>query len=248
VAIITGGASGLGEAAALELSIRGAKVVIADLNKELGNKLVETIGADKAIFVETNVTQEDSVKNLIEKTISKFGAIHIVVNCAGIISSGLIYSSKCTGDELLKVFKINVLGTFLVTKHASTHMMKQEPISEYKERGVIINVASVAGFEGQRGQTIYSATKGAIMGMTLPLARDLGKFGIRVVTLAPGVFVTPMGKGLNEAIAEGIKKTTAIGRLGEPKEFGNCVASLCMNSYITGEIIRIDGGVRMPNL
>jgi len=248
VAIVTGGASGLGEAAALELSARGAKVVIADINKDLGDKVVEKIGSSQAIFIETNVTQEDAVKNLIEKTICKFGSIHIVVNCAGVLVMSLIYSSKCTGDELMKVFKINVLGTLLVTKHASAHMMKQEPVGEFKERGVIINIASVAGIEGHQGLTIYSATKGAIIGMTLPLARDLGKFGIRVVTVAPGLFPTPISKGVNVAVGEIMKKSIPLGRLGYPKEFGNCVASLCMNSYITGEVIRVDGGIRLPHL
>jgi len=248
VAIVTGGASGLGEASVLELASKNCKVVIADLNKDLGLKLAEKIGNDKALFVETNVSDEESVKSLIEKTIKKFGAVHIVVNSAGVLSAGLIFSGKATSAEMLKVLKINVLGTFLVTKYASIQIMKQEPISELKERGVIINIASVAGLEGQKGQTIYSASKGAIIGMTLPLARDLGKFGIRVITLAPGVFVTPMGKDINEKVAEMIAKTVPLGKLGEPKDLAQCISSLCMNSYITGEVIRIDGGLRLPHL
>ena len=248
VAIVTGGASGIGEATILELASRKCKVVIADLNKEAGNKLVEKIGNDLALFVETNVADEESVKGLINQAIMKFGAIHIIVNSAGIISAGVIISNKSNANEMMKVLKINVLGTFLVTKYAAIQMMKQDYISEQKEKGVIINLASVAGIEGQKGQTIYSASKGAIIGMTLPLARDLGKFGIRVITLAPGIIATPMGKEINEKVAEMIKKTTPLDRLGDPKEIGHCVVSLCMNSYITGEVIRIDGGIRLPHI
>jgi NAD(P)-dependent dehydrogenase (short-subunit alcohol dehydrogenase family) len=186
----------------------------------------------------------------VEQTVSKFGGVNIVINCAGIINATPIVSSRgvATSAEFLKVFNINVLGTFNVSKYAAQQMMKQPVLNEEKERGVIINVASVAGFEGQRGQVIYAGSKGAIIGMTLPMARDLGKYGIRVVTIAPGVFITPMGKGLNPKIQKSLEDQTTVGRLGVPREFGDAIVSLSRNSYVTGTTLRLDGGIRLSHV
>jgi len=252
VAIITGGSSGLGEATVIELVNRGCKVIVADVDSKHGKELELKYGPDTVKFIETDVSNEDHVKSLVEKTLQHFGAIHIVVNSAGILVRGEVQSKEVDVEQFWKVFKINVLGTFLVTKYTAMHMMKQDPVNtETKERGVIINVGSIGGIEGPSGEVLYSGTKGAIHAMTLPLARDLGKFGIRVITIAPQVFETPMKfeeiKSNSKAI-QMMRKITALGRLGSPSEFANCVASLCMNSYITGEVIRLDGGVRVPHL
>lgn len=248
VAIVTGGASGLGEATCINLSEQGCKIVIADLNEELGQKLVSTLKTE-AIFVKVDVSKEESIKELIQKAVERFSVIHIIVNCAGIINTTPIYSSRgiATSAEFLKVYEINVLGTFNVCKYAAQQMVKQD-YAEEKERGVIINVASVAGIEGQRGQVIYGSSKGAIIGMTLPMARDLGKFGIRVCTIAPGIFITPMGKSLNPKVIKSLEDQTALGRLGNPKEFGDAVCALARNTYVTGETFRLDGGVRLGML
>lgn len=249
VAIVTGGASGLGEAACRCLSAAKCKVVVADLNKDLGESVAKSLPTE-AVFIPVDVSSEDSIRNLIEQTVVRFGGVNVVLNCAGIISATPIVSSRgvATSAEFLKVFNINVLGTFNVSKYAAQQMMKQTPLNEEKERGVIINVASVAGFEGQRGQVIYGGSKGAIIGMTLPMARDLGKYGIRVVTIAPGVFITPMGKGLNPKIQKSLEDQTTVGRLGVPREFGDAVVSVASNSYITGTTLRIDGGIRLSHV
>lgn len=249
VAVVTGGASGLGEATCQCLSEAKCKVVVADLNKELGEALIKTLKTE-AIFVQVDVSSEESIKSLMEQTVAHFGAIHIVVNCAGIINATPIVSSRgvASSAEFLRVFNINVVGTFNVSKYAAQQMMKQSFLNEAKEKGVIINVASVAGFEGQRGQVIYGGSKGAIIGMTLPMARDLGKYGIRVMTLAPGVFITPMGKGLNPKIQKTLEDQTALGRLGVAREFGDAVVSLVVNSYMTGTTVRLDGGIRLSHI
>lgn len=170
-----------------------------------------------------------------------------MVNCAGILSAGVIVYSKgvLSSDEMLKVLKINVIGTFNVCKYAAMHMSKQEAIGE-GERGVIINVASVAGEDGQKGQVVYAASKGAIMGMTLPMARDLGKWGIRVMTIAPGVFATPMGDHIPPKTGDVLKASTPLGRFGVAKEFAMTVGAICENGFATGTIWRVDGGIRLP--
>eukprot|EP01016_Furgasonia_blochmanni_P020893 TRINITY_DN23277_c0_g1_i1.p1 TRINITY_DN23277_c0_g1~~TRINITY_DN23277_c0_g1_i1.p1 ORF type:complete len:324 (+),score=75.80 TRINITY_DN23277_c0_g1_i1:10-981(+) len=248
-AIVTGGASGLGKATVEALIRKGCRVTIADLNQSLGEELVKQFGEDKALFVKTDVSNEDNVKALVEAAVAKFGGLHIVVNSAGIISAVPIVTSKgvASTEEMLKVLRINVVGTFNVSKWAAAKMATQAPL-EGGERGVIINVASVAGIEGQRGQVIYSASKGAILGMTLPMARDLGRFGIRVVTVAPGIFQTPMGKELNENIIKTLAKSTPLGRLGDPVEFAQFAIAIAENPYLTGSVLRLDGGIRLPHM
>ena len=251
VAIVTGGASGLGEATVQKLASLKCKVAIADLNEEAGNALVTKLGGkENAIFVKTDVSDEQAAEKLVEETVKAFGAVHIVVNSAGVLSVAPTVSSKgpAKAAEMLRTLKINVLGTFNVSKAAAYQMTKQKPIGEKEERGVIINVASVAGIEGQRGQVCYSASKGAIIGMTLPLARDLGKFGIRVMTIAPSIFKTPMAKDMNDQIEAFFKMLTPIGRIGDPPEFADAVVSLASNSFLTGEVVRLDGGLRLGHI
>jgi NAD(P)-dependent dehydrogenase (short-subunit alcohol dehydrogenase family) len=247
VAIVTGGASGLGEATVLRFIEEGVKVVIADVQEELGKKLEEKLGKSKAIFVKTDVSSEEAVDNLVKKAVETFGGVHIVVNSAGVLHAGNILSKNCTAKDYLRLLNINVLGTFNVSKAAAKVMSEQKVLNDKGERGIIINVASVAGFEGQRGQVIYGGTKGAIIGMTVPMARDLGKFGIRVMTIAPGVFMTPMGKDL-EKYAEVFKKVSPLGRLGDPPEFADQCVALCKNGFMTGTTVRLDGGMILPHL
>ena len=250
VAIVTGGASGLGEATVIELTEKKCKVVIVDLNEEAGNSLASRLGKETAIFVKTDVTDEKACDEVVEKAVSAFGAVHILVACAGVLSVAPIVSRRgvAKSAEMMRTLKINVLGTFNISKAVALQLTKQEPLNDKGERGVIVMISSVAGLEGQRAQVCYSASKGAIIGMTLPMARDLGKYGVRVVTIAPGVFMTPMGKDLNPKVTEDIKRNTPLGRLGDPPEFAGLIACVCSNSYLTGEVIRLDGGVRLGYL
>jgi len=251
VSIVTGGASGLGEAAVKRLVEEGSKVVIADMDEERGNKLAGQYDSSKVIFVKTDVTKEEDVKNLVDKTLEKFGKIHVLINCAGIVAHGHIFSKSTTADVFKKIMQVNVIGTFNVSKAVAHVMVKQEPIGETKERGVIINVSSIAGLEGARGMSIYSASKGAIIGMTVPMARDLGSSGVRVITIAPGIMITEMARPILESKdpqTETLKKITALGRFGEAHEFAETCIGMIKSSYITGAVIRLDGGNRYPHL
>ena len=193
--IVTGGSSGIGEACVRCLHSHKCKVIIADLNIVLGQQLAAELSSN-IHFIKTDVSDEESIKAMISKTMALFDSIHIVINSAGVAWSDFtaspkkVHSSKLFSD----VFKINVLGTFNVCKFAAQLMMKQPSVDDTKEKGVIINVASILGLEGQKGTVAYAASKAAIIGMTLPMARDLGKYGIRVMTLAPGLIETPMSQ------------------------------------------------------
>ncbi len=224
---------------------QGVQVVIADLNEEQGKEIAKKLGC---LFFKTNVADEKNVEQLIKFTVENYKKIHVVVNCAGIIAAGMTIFSKgvVSSENMEKVLKINVIGTLNVSKHAAKVMSEQEEVEG--ERGVIINVASVAGFEGQKGQVVYSASKGALIGMTLPMARDLGKYKIRVMTIAPGVFETPMGSGINKKFLEIMLQNTPLGRLGNPSEFAIAVEGIIKNPYATGDIWRLDGGIRLPYL
>lgn len=244
-AIVTGGASGLGEAAVMALFNAGASVVIADLNEEKGKALAEKLG-DKALFVKTDVASLEEVAALCQAAREKFGGIHILVNNAGLGTIGKTLGKE--GPLNLKVFKktieVNLIGSFNVLSQAAWVMSQNEP--EREERGVIINTASVAAFEGQIGQISYAASKAGIVGMTLPAARDLAKNGIRVNTIAPGIIDTPMLALLPEAARQSLGKQVPFpSRLGDPEEFGMLVRHIVENSYINGECIRLDGAIRM---
>jgi len=245
--LVSGGGSGLGAATAQLLGASGANVVIADLNEEKGMALAEEIGAH-ALFVKTDVTDEASVKKAIGSAIAKFAALHGAINCAGIGAA-----EKTIGKEgphslatFRRVIEINLIGTFNVIRLAAAQMAQQEPAPN-GERGVIVNTASVAAFDGQIGQAAYSASKGGIVGMTLPIARDLARDGIRVVTIAPGLFDTPLLAGLSEKMRESLGTQIPFPpRLGRPSEYAMLAKHIIENEMLNGEVIRLDGALRMP--
>ncbi len=248
VAIVTGGASGLGEATVRQMIKRGGKAAILDLSEERGQSLAEELG-ESTIFVRTDVTNEEGVSSAISKAVESFGSINTVVNCAGIGIASKLLSRKGVHslDMFSKVISINLIGTFNVIRLASEQMAKNEP-NELGERGVIINTASVAAFEGQIGQAAYSASKGGVVGMTLPIARELATYGIRVMTIAPGLFHTPMFESLPEEAIDSLGKMVPFPqRLGHPGEYAQLVESIITNPMLNGETIRLDGGIRMQS-
>jgi len=244
--LVTGGASGLGAACVRLLNQSGAKVVIADLNSEGGTELASELG-ESTLFVKTNVVEEESVRVAILAALDTFGGLHILINCAGI---GL--AEKLLGKEgphslasFSKVIQVNLIGTFNTIRLAAAAMSTNEPNQE-GERGVIINTASVAAFEGQIGQVAYSASKGGIVGMTLPIARELARYGIRVVTIAPGLFDTPLLAGLPEPARISLGQQVPFpSRLGRPGEYAALAKHIIENEMLNGEVIRLDGGIRM---
>ena len=247
VAIITGGASGLGEATVRRYICAGAKVAIFDLNDERGRAVEAELGSDVAYF-NVNVTDEDSVQNAIDSTVEKFGGIHICNNFAGI--GGAVKTVGRDGahplDAYKKIIDINLVGTFNVMRLAALQMSKQEAVTDDGSRGVIINTASIAAYEGQIGQVAYSASKGGIIGMTLPAARDLAGLGIRVNTIVPGLIHTPMFDALPEAAYQALSKSPLYPqRLGKPEEIAHLSQYIVENDYTNGECIRMDAGLRM---
>ncbi|MCC7096830.1 MAG: SDR family NAD(P)-dependent oxidoreductase [Thermomonas sp.] len=244
VAIITGGASGLGAASAERLSATGARVVIADRSVELGNALAKRLGA---LFVETDVTSAEQGAACIRAALERFGAVHALVNCAGIAHGERVLgkAGPASLDLFEKVVKVNLVGTFNMLRLAAEAMSKNAP-NEDGERGVIVATASVAAFDGQIGQAAYAASKAGIAGMTLPIARDLARQGIRMVTIAPGLFETPMMSGVPPQVRESLQQMTVFPtRLGKPAEYGLTVAQVIENPMLNGETIRLDGGVRL---
>ncbi|NKB38492.1 MAG: SDR family NAD(P)-dependent oxidoreductase [Gammaproteobacteria bacterium] len=243
-AIVTGGASGLGEACARKLSAAGAKVSIFDLNEERGTTVAKQI---KGQFAKVNVADEASVAAGLDLAEQGHGASRILINCAGIG-----HGEKATSrgephalDNFERVIKINLIGTFNCIRLFATRAAALEPVNS-EERGVIINTASVAAYDGQIGQAAYSASKGGIVGMTLPIARDLSRDGIRVTTIAPGLFKTPLMDSLPEEIQESLGQSVPFPpRLGDPGEFAALVQHVCENAYMNGETIRLDGSLRM---
>jgi NAD(P)-dependent dehydrogenase (short-subunit alcohol dehydrogenase family) len=248
VAVITGGVSGLGRGTADLLVQEGAKVVLFDMNEELGKKAQEELG-DSALFVKVNVTDEASVKAGLKAAQDKFGAVHICVNCAGIGTATKTLSKKGPFplDEYTRTISVNLIGTFNVMRLAAEVMAAQEPAGEFDERGVIINTASVAAFEGQIGQVAYSASKGGVVGMTVPAARDLASYGIRVMCIAPGIINTPMlNNGLSEEVRNALIANVQFPkRLGIPSDYATLVRDIVQNGYLNGEVIRLDAGLRM---
>ena len=247
VAIVTGGASGLGEATARNIVANGGKVLIMDLNIEKGKAIVAELGKDKVIFDKTDVTSESQVKEAVARAIREFGTIDICVNCAGIGVAKKTVSKEGAHDlaSFEKVIKINLIGSFNVLRLCAEQMQKNEP-NEGGERGVIVNTASVAAFDGQIGQVAYSASKGGIVGMTLPIARDLARSGIRCLTIAPGLFMTPLFQGAPAEVVESLEKQVPFpSRLGKPAEYAHMVQSIIENAMLNGEVIRLDGAIRM---
>ena len=241
--LISGGASGLGGACARLLTQAGARVVIADLNAELGESYAKEIGA---VFVKTNVTEEADAQAAV-KTAVDGGGLHIMINCAGIGLAERTLSKKGPADlkHFSIVIQVNLIGTFNMIRLAAAAMATNEP-NEEGERGVIINTASVAAFDGQIGQAAYSASKGGIAGMTLPIARDLSSNGIRVMTIAPGLFDTPLLAGLPEPARISLGQQVPFpSRLGRPSEYAALAKHIIENPMLNGEVIRLDGAIRM---
>jgi NAD(P)-dependent dehydrogenase (short-subunit alcohol dehydrogenase family) len=247
VAVVTGGASGIGEGVVRALVAKGARVAVFDLNEASGRKLAEELGS-AVVFAGVNVADEASVAAGVAATMQAFGAIHICVNCAGIASA-----HKTLGKEgpfplaaWNKVISVNLTGSFNVLRLCAEQMAKNEPFNAHGGRGVVINTASVAAYEGQIGQAAYSASKGGVVGMTLPIARDLSSVGIRVNTIVPGLIDTPLFAALPPEVVDALAKSVLYPkRLGLPAEIAHLAVCIVENDYINGECIRIDGGIRM---
>jgi NAD(P)-dependent dehydrogenase (short-subunit alcohol dehydrogenase family) len=247
VAVVTGGASGLGLATVTRLVEKGAKVVIFDLNEAAAKEAADQLG-ENVQYAIVNVADEESVQQGIKQAVEAFGAIHICVNCAGVGTPGKTIGK--TGvlplEAFNKVVAINLVGTFNVLRLAADEMKNNEPLTDSGERGVIINTASVAAFDGQMGQAAYGASKAGVAGMTLPVARDLSEFGIRVNTIAPGVFLTPLANTLPDQVVKKLGDTVEFPkRLGKPSEYADLATFIMENEYLNGEVIRLDGGIRM---
>ena len=246
VALVTGGASGLGEATVRRLVAAGARAVIVDLNAKRGEALAAELG-DGVRFAETNVTDADSVAAAVAVA-QELGSLRIAVSCAGIGPAAKTVGKRGPHDLDLfrKVIEVNLIGTFNVLRLTAAAMCENEP-NDDGERGVVVNTASIAAYDGQIGQVAYAASKGGVVGLTLPSARDLMRNGVRVVTIAPGTFDTPLLAGLpenvREALAAGIPFPS---RLGDPAEYGSLVETIVRNAYLNGEVIRLDGALRMP--
>ena len=245
-AVITGGASGLGFATAERVIAAGGQVVLFDVNEELGAASVAKLG-DRSVFVSTDVSNEDAVKTAIQTAKDFMGGITLAVNCAGIATAGRTLGREGTwpAETFNRVIQINLVGSYIVTKEAAAVMQLNEPNAD-GERGVIISTASVAAFEGQIGQAAYSASKGGVVGMMLPLAREFAQFGIRVNTIAPGIFMTPMMAGMPKEVQDSLGKQIPFPpRLGRPEEYADTAAFIYGNPVVNGETIRIDGAIRM---
>jgi NAD(P)-dependent dehydrogenase (short-subunit alcohol dehydrogenase family) len=244
--LITGGASGLGAACARALSQAGAKIAIADLNNDAGTALAEELG-HSALFVSTNVTDENSVQAAVQAAVARFGALHVLINCAGIGTAEKVLGKDGPSSlaSFSKVINVNLIGTFNAIRLAAAAMAENAP-TEGGERGVIVNTASVAAFDGQIGQAAYSASKGGIVGMTLPIARELARYGIRVMTIAPGIFDTPLLAGLPDPARLSLGQQVPFPpRLGRPDEYAALAAHIIENEMLNGEVIRLDGALRM---
>ncbi len=245
-AIITGGASGLGQAVAAHIVAHGGHVALFDVNDDKGTAAAKTLG-DTAHFFRTDVTSEDGVVANTAAARDAMGGLNVVMNCAGILGAGRVLGKE--GAMPLATFSgtvmVNLVGSFNVAKAGAALMQTNEP-GDDGERGVIVNTASVAAYEGQIGQAAYSASKGGVVGMTLPMARELARFGIRVNTIAPGIFWTPMVDGMSAAVQESLSASIPFpSRLGSPEEFAALVAFILTNRYVNGETIRLDGAVRL---
>jgi len=246
VAMITGGASGLGAATARLFSGTGAKLALCDLNMQAGNALAAELDSN-GLFVQTDVTKSEDIQNVLTQVQERFGRLHIVVNCAGVATAERVIGRQgpLPLERFERVIQVNLIGTFNVIRLAAGLMMQNTPNAE-GERGVIINTASVAAFEGQIGQPAYTASKAGVAGMTLPIAREFAAHGIRVVAIAPGVFDTPMVAGLPEPAQQALSAAIPFPkRLGRPDEYAALARHIVENVMLNGETIRLDGALRM---
>jgi NAD(P)-dependent dehydrogenase (short-subunit alcohol dehydrogenase family) len=245
-AVVTGGASGLGHAVAQHIVAHGGKVALFDVNDEKGHAAAKELGG-AARFFKTDVTSEGDVSANAAAACDAMGGLNMVMNCAGILGAGRVLGKE--GPMKLAQFQatvmVNLVGSFNVAKAGAALMQSNDP-GEDGERGVIVNTASVAAYEGQIGQAAYSASKGGVVGMTLPMARELSRFGIRVMTIAPGIFWTPMVDGMPPQVQESLSASIPYpSRLGKPEEFAETVAFIIRNRYLNGSVIRLDGAVRL---
>ena len=245
VAIVTGGASGLGKATAQALIAAGAKVAIWDLNEEQGKQVAGELG-ENAYFTALNVTDEAAVEKAVEEVVARFGAIHILANIAGIARPRLVINKEGPTDlkDFEDVIDIDLIAPYNIIRLVAWAMAKNEPVTEDGERGVIINTSSAAAYHGQRGQQSYSAAKGGLNAMNLPIARGLARNGIRIAGIAPGFFETPIYKGNQEKIDGLMKDAVFPVRFGRPDEFASLLLEIVRNSMINGTTIRLDGAVR----
>lgn len=244
--LITGGASGLGAASARHFAANGARVVLADLDQAAVDNIAREMGGN-ARAIAANVTDEAGMQRAVDLAVNEFGALHVLINCAGIAPASLVVGKN--GPHALDLFKrvidVNLTGTFNAIRLAAMAMQRNTPNDE-GERGVIINTASIAAFDGQIGQAAYSASKAGIAGITLPIARELARSGIRVMTIAPGIFETPMLRGLPAEVQDSLAKQVPFPpRLGKPQEYAALAAHIVGNVMLNGEVIRLDGAIRM---
>lgn len=244
--IVTGGGSGLGAATARMLAENGARVIIADLNETAGEAIAAELGVN-ARYVRADVTSAGDGAAVVAAAMEAFGGLSGLVNCAGVAPGEKIIGRNGPHDldSFVRTITINLLGTFNMIRLAASAMQQQDPDAE-GERGVIVNTASIAAFDGQVGQAAYAASKGGVASMTLPIARELARHGIRVVSIAPGIFETPMMAGMPHEVQEALGKSVPFPpRLGRPAEFAALVRHICENSMLNGEVIRLDGALRM---
>ena len=246
-AVVTGGVSGLGFAVAKHIVQHGGKAVLFDINDQKASSALEELGAQNAIYLRTDVSDETQVAENMAKARDFMQGLNVAVNCAGILGAGRMLGREASMPlaQFATTVKVNLIGSFNVAKAAAELMQHNAPGID-GERGVIVHTASVAAFDGQIGQAAYSASKGGLVAMTLPMARELARFGIRVMTIAPGIFWTPMVDSMSEAVQESLSASIPFPtRLGKPEEYAQTVAFILQNRYLNGETIRLDGSVRL---
>lgn len=246
-AFITGGASGLGFACAQHIVENGGQVTLIDINQQAGDQAVNQLGSSQASFIQADVSNETDIQTACDHAIGVMGYINVTINCAGVLAGGRVLGREepMALSHFNKAIQVNLVGSFNVSK-ATAFLMQNNEADNDGQRGVIINTASVAAFEGQIGQAAYSASKGGIVGMTLPMAREFTRFGIRVMTIAPGVFLTPMVAGLPDEIKDALGASVPFpSRLGLPEEFARMAEHIIENTYLNGTTIRLDGAVRL---
>jgi NAD(P)-dependent dehydrogenase (short-subunit alcohol dehydrogenase family) len=246
-AIVTGGVSGLGYAVAQHLVAHGGKVALFDINDDKGASAVAELGDGSATYFRTDVTDEANVQANVAAATEFLGGLNAAISCAGILGAGRVLGKEAPMPlkNFASTVMVNLVGSFNVAK-AAANLMQHNEAGDDGERGVIVNTASVAAFDGQIGQAAYSASKGGVVGMTLPMARELARFGIRVMTIAPGIFWTPMVDGMPESVQQSLSASIPFpSRLGRPDEFADTVGFILQNRYLNGETIRLDGAVRL---
>jgi len=246
-AVISGGASGLGLACAQHIIDNGGRVTLLDINEEVGQAQKLQLSKDRAYFIAADVSNEKSIEKAIQQAENNMDGLNVVINCAGVLAAGRVLGREAPMalDYFNKAIQVNLVGSFNVTKAAANLMQNNAPDND-QQRGVIINTASVAAFEGQIGQAAYAASKGGIVGMTLPMAREFTRIGVRVMTIAPGVFLTPMVAGMPDEIKAALGASVPFPkRLGLPSEFAQTAAHIIENSYLNGTVIRLDGAIRL---